>query len=85
MNTPTQEEASASSESKTEEDSEREESVEESADDLGEPVIDRIVSHGVSEDPEHPTAKGGQTTYRIRWFGYEASDNMYEPSKHLPR
>ena len=69
------------------EDSAQQEDSEVSADkeDLGEFVIDRIISHGINEDSKHPTAKVGETTYRVRWFGYEASDDTYEPIRHLPR
>ena len=37
-------------------------------DDSGEYVMDRIVSHGTNEDPEHPSAELGKTTYRVRWY-----------------
>ncbi|MEM9094861.1 MAG: chromo domain-containing protein [Pseudomonadota bacterium] len=54
-------------------------------DDEDEYVIDRIVSHGINEDNNHPSAKPGETVYRVRWYGYSASDDTYEPIRHLPR
>lgn len=48
-------------------------------------VIDRIISHGVNTDEEHPSAEVGEVTYRVRWYGYGAADDTYEPIKHLPR
>ena len=48
-------------------------------------VIDRIVSHGINDDTDHPSADVGETTYRIRWYGYSAKDDTYEPIRHLPR
>ena len=35
----------------------------------GEYVVDKVVSHGVNTDPQHPTAAMGETTYRVRWYG----------------
>ncbi len=48
-------------------------------------VVERIISHGINEDPEHPTARVGETTYRVRWYGYEEKDDTYEPVRNLPR
>ena len=48
-------------------------------------VVDRIISHGTNEDPEHPTAAVGETTYRVRWYGFEKNEDTYEPIQHLPR
>ena len=53
--------------------------------DPSEYVIDRIVSHGINDDADHPSADVGETTYRIRWYGYSAKDDTYEPIRHLPR
>ena len=57
----------------------------EEEDDIAEYVIDRIVSHRRNEDAEHPTAKFGETVYRVRWYGYDKSDDTFEPIRHLPR
>ena len=48
-------------------------------------MIDKIISHGVNADKEHPSAEVGEVTYRVRWYGYGAVDDTYEPIKHLPR
>ena len=48
-------------------------------------VVDRIVSHGINEDAEHPTARVGDTTYRVRWYGFGAEEDTFEPIHHLPR
>ena len=48
-------------------------------------VVDRIISHGINQDENHPSAKVGETTYRIRWYGYKPSDDTWEPIHHLPR
>ncbi len=48
-------------------------------------VMERIVSHGINEDPEHPTAKVGETTYQIRWYGVDKDGDTYEPIQHIPR
>ena len=69
----------------TNENAERSEEQAEEDDDLTEYVIDRIVSHRKNEDTKHPTAKLGETLYRVRWYGYDKSDDTFEPIKHLPR
>ena len=47
--------------------------------------MDKVVSHGTNEDPHHPTAKVGETTYRVRWYGYGPDEDTFEPIRHLPR
>lgn len=39
-------------------------------------VLDHIVDHGDVE---------GQTRYRVRWYGYDPSEDTWEPIHHLPR
>ena len=51
----------------------------------GEYVIDKVVSHGVNTDPQHPTAAVGETTYRVRWYDYGPDEATFEPIRHLPR
>ena len=48
-------------------------------------VIERIVDDGINEDPEHPSAQVGETTYRVSWYGYGRDDDTFEPIRHLPR
>jgi len=48
-------------------------------------VLERVISHGTNEDPDHPTASVGETTYQIRWFGCDKNDDTYEPIRHIPR
>lgn len=48
-------------------------------------VVERIIPHGVNTDRDHPTANVGETMYRIRWEGYNTTDDTYEPARHLPR
>ena len=61
------------------------ETQENSKEEAEEYVIDNIVSHGINEDSKHPSAKLGETTYRVRWHGYSPSDDTYELIHHLPR
>ncbi len=51
----------------------------------GEFVMERIISHLINGDEEHPHAKKGERLYRIRWYGYTSKDDTYEPIQHLPR
>lgn len=39
----------------------------------------------MNEDAEHPSAEVGETTYHVRWYDYEPSEDTYEPIKNLPR
>ncbi|CDF32918.1 unnamed protein product [Chondrus crispus] len=39
-------------------------------------VVDRIVGHRMTR---------GGTEYKVRWYGYAASDDTYEPSEGLPQ
>ena len=48
-------------------------------------VIERVVSHGINEDPDHPTASVGETTYQVRWYGLDRDGDTYEPIRHIPR
>ena len=48
-------------------------------------VIDKIIDHGENDDENHEYAKVGQTLYRVRWYGYTAKDDTWEPVDHLPR
>ena len=48
-------------------------------------VIDKIVSNSINEDPEHPTAEVGEMTFQVRWYGYDADEDTFEPVRHLPR
>ncbi|MEM1010485.1 MAG: chromo domain-containing protein, partial [Myxococcota bacterium] len=59
-------------------------SVKNNAAEAQEYIVDRIVGHGVNEDEEHPSAQVGETTYRVRWYGYGSQDDTYEPIHHLP-
>jgi len=47
--------------------------------------MEGIISHGTNEDKDHPSADVGETTYRVRWYGYSSKDDTYEPIRHLPR
>ena len=40
-------------------------------------VIDRIVDHKLTFR--------GTPRYRVRWYGYDAADDTWEPARHLPR
>ena len=51
----------------------------------GEYVVDKVVSHSVNTDTQHPTAAVGETTYRVRWYGYGPDEDTFEPIRHLPR
>ena len=42
------------------------------------------MDHRINTDPDHPTAKVGETTYRVRWYGYSPKDDTYEPTRTLP-
>ena len=48
-------------------------------------VIDKIISHGINEDPDHPSATVGETTYQVRWYGQNCDGDTYEPIRHIPR
>ena len=48
-------------------------------------VIDDIISHMVNKSRRHQYANKGETLYRVRWYGFEADDDTWEPIKHLPR
>ena len=48
-------------------------------------VMERIISHGINRDTNHPSAKVGEMTYRVRWYGYPPDQDTYEPIRHLPR
>ncbi len=48
-------------------------------------VIDRILGHDVNNDNDHPTARVGETVYRIRWYGHDEDEDTFEPIHHLPR
>ena len=48
----------------------------EDVDDLTEFVIDRVIAHRVGAD--------GQRWLRIRWFGYDSSQDSWEPVVNIP-
>lgn len=48
-------------------------------------VVDRVVAHGVCDDASHPSAKLGETIFRTRWYGFDSSQDTWEPITHLPR
>lgn len=48
-------------------------------------VMERIIGHGRNEDTEHPSAQVGETTYRIRWYGFDREHDTFEPIRHIPR
>ena len=48
-------------------------------------VMSKMLSHGVNDDAEHPTALLGQTVYCVRCYGYGADDDTWEPIQNLPR
>ena len=47
--------------------------------------MERIIDHGINEDPEHPSAQVGETTYRVRWYGQDAKGDTFEPIRLIPR
>lgn len=48
-------------------------------------VIYQIISHGVNDDQEHPSARPVEPTYRVPWYGFDSDDNTSEPIRHIPR
>ena len=40
-------------------------------------VMESIVDHGYADD--------GELLYRIRWYGYAADQDTWEPVRHIPR
>ena len=54
-------------------------------DDTEEFVIDSIVAHKVNKSRRHRFAKHGENLYQVRWYGFNANDDTWEPVKHLPR
>ena len=48
-------------------------------------VIERVVSHGTSEDPDHPTASVRETIYQVRWYDINRDGDRYEPIRHILR
>ncbi len=51
----------------------------------GEYALDRIVGHGVNDDPYHPSADLNESMFRVRWTGYGSKDDTFEPIHHVPR
>ncbi len=47
-------------------------------------VMERIISHRKNTDPNHSTAKVGEMTYRVRWYGFPPEEDTYEPIRNLP-
>ena len=56
----------------------------ESGSETDEFVIERIVSHVINGDEDHPCAEIGEPLYRVRWYGYAKEDDTYEPVRNLP-
>ncbi len=48
-------------------------------------TIEKIVGHGANDDPGHPTASENETMLKVRWAGYGAADDTFEPIHHVPR
>ena len=48
-------------------------------------TIEKVVNHKRNWSREHQYAKYGETLFRIRWYGYAASADTWEPIRHLPR
>lgn len=47
-------------------------------------TMDPIVSHWSNKETEHPSARLGETTYRIRCYGCNRKDSTFEPIWHEP-
>lgn len=51
----------------------------------GKCIKERIVSHVFNGEAVHPLAKKCESLYRVRWYGYDAQDGVYNPIKYLAR
>ena len=58
---------------------------ESSANDGREYVLERLRAHGTNEDAEHRFAAVGESMYLVRWEGFEADGDTWEPISHIPR
>lgn len=59
-----------------EDDDEPEERVRPEAEDTETAIVDKLVDHGFVE---------GEPVYRVRWYGYDESEDTWEPPHHLRR
>ena len=46
-------------------------------------MIVSIVAQKVNKSRRHRYSKKGETLLRIRWYGYESDDDIWEPIRHL--
>ena len=58
---------------------------EDQASDTEEFTIEKFVNHKRNLSRKHRFAKYGETLFRVRWYGYAASADTWEPIRHLPR
>lgn len=42
-------------------------------------VIDRIINCGINDDKEQPYAKVRERIHRVQWYGFQPSDDAFEP------
>lgn len=48
-------------------------------------VLDRMISHGINDDQEHPSARVKEATYRVRSYAFYCNDDTSEPIRNILR